>query len=154
MKKIICLMLCAAMVLGVAGCMRQTPETAIHNYFKEIKKTVTLTLNLKVDSEQSLAVVEKFFEILFCYADVNIIINLNCYTNAITLADAKTTGKCNFVFQMMIRDGVLKKFHDLGGAFQMAGTTNTNCNYHNLPPNYFSYYYYSIKKIQSQYFKT
>ena len=60
MKKIICLMLCAAMVLGVAGCMRQTPETAIHNYFKEIKKTVTLTLNLKVDSEQSLAVVEKF----------------------------------------------------------------------------------------------
>ena len=50
------------MVLGVAGCMRQTPETAIHNYFKEIKKTVTLTLNLKVDSEQSLAVVEKFFE--------------------------------------------------------------------------------------------
>ena len=62
MKKIICLMLCAAMVLGVAGCMRQTPETAIHSYFKEIKKTVTLTLNLKVDSEQSLAVVEKFFE--------------------------------------------------------------------------------------------
>ena len=62
MKKIICLLLCAAMVLGVAGCMRQTPETAIHNYFKEIKKTVTLTLGLKVDSEQSLAVVEKFFE--------------------------------------------------------------------------------------------
>jgi hypothetical protein len=62
MKKIICLMLCAAMVFGVAGCMRQTPETAIHNYFKEIKKTVTLTLDLKVDSEQSLAVVEKFFE--------------------------------------------------------------------------------------------
>ena len=114
MKKIICLMLCAAMVLGVAGCMRQTPETAIHNYFKEIKKTVTFTLDLKVDSEQSLAVVEKFFEILFCYADVNIIINLNCYTNTITLADAKASGKCNFVFKMMFFNGFLKELYNFG----------------------------------------
>ena len=51
---------------------------------------------------------------------MNIIIDLNGYTNAITLADAKASGKCNFVFKMMFFNGFLKELNNFGRTLQVA----------------------------------
>ena len=71
MKKFICLVLCLFMVLGVAGCARQKPEAALNNYFKEIRKTVMMTLGMEIEDQETADVVEKMFE-KFEYKIVNV----------------------------------------------------------------------------------
>ena len=55
---------------------------------------------------------KEFLEVLLCNAYVNIIINLYCYANAVTLADTKTTGKRNLVFKMIFFYGFLQKLYN------------------------------------------
>ena len=74
--------------------------------------------------------VKKLFEILFGDADVNLIIDLQGHTNAITPADAKASGKCNLIFQMMIFHGLLQQLHNLRGTLEMTGATDANLNDH------------------------
>lgn len=65
-------------------------------------------------------------EIFHRNACVYIVVYLYGNANAVALANAKAAGKYNIVLKMMLFDGFLQKLHDLGGAFQMAGTANTN----------------------------
>ena len=73
---------------------------------------------------------KKLFKIFFSYADVNIIINLNGNPYAISLADTKTTGKCNIIFEVIFFYGFLQKLHDFGRALQMTGASYANLNNH------------------------
>lgn len=62
MKRIIAFMLCLGFIFSLTGCMRQTPETAIKNYFKEIQETVTTVLEIEVEDERTATIVDKMFE--------------------------------------------------------------------------------------------
>lgn len=71
MKKFVCLTLCLLMILGVAGCARQKPETALNNYFKNIRETVMMTLGMEIEDQETADIVEKMFE-KFEYKIVNV----------------------------------------------------------------------------------
>ena len=69
---------------------------------------------------------EKFSEIFSRHAYVNVIVYLHGHTDAVTLSDAKATGKHNLILDMMFLHGFFKKLYNIGRALEMARRANTN----------------------------
>jgi hypothetical protein len=52
--------------------------------------------------------VEKFPEIFFGDANVDVVIDLDCHTNTIALANAEAAGQHNIVCDAMLSNGILE----------------------------------------------
>ena len=65
---------------------------------------------------------------------MNIIVNLHGNADTVTLADAKATGKCDLIFDMMFFDSLLQKLNDLGRTLEVAGASYANLYDHCIKP--------------------
>ena len=64
--------------------------------------------------------------------DMDIIVNLNGHTGTVALSNAETSGEGNFLFQVVVLNGLLEQCYDFRGTGQVAGTANTNLNQHGI----------------------
>ena len=56
---------------------------------------------------------------------------INCYADTLlAFAHAECAAKLNLITEIVFTDKILKLFYNLTGAFDMAGTTNSYCNFH------------------------
>ena len=63
---------------------------------------------------------------------MDVLVDLDGYTDAVALPDAEGSGEGDFLFQMVFLDRLLEQFYDFRRTGQMAGTANTNLNQHGI----------------------
>jgi len=75
---------------------------------------------------------EKFFEVISCYAGVNIVVYCDGYAHSVARSKTKTSRKHYFAFEMSLFDFAAKKIDYLLRTFEMTGTANANPNYYHI----------------------
>ena len=73
--------------------------------------------------------VKKFGKILFSDTNVDVIIYLYCYANAVAFSNTKATGEGKLVLlDIMLCDGGLKELYNILRSLKVAGGSHTNLN--------------------------
>ena len=72
--------------------------------------------------------VKELLEVLYRYADVNIVVDLYGNARTVAFAYAKAAGKHHIVFDMIFFNSLFEQCHYFVRAFEMTGRPHTNLN--------------------------
>ena len=72
--------------------------------------------------------IKKLSEILSCYSDVDVIVDLNGDTDTVAFADTEAAGKHYLIRKRVLLDRLLQKLYYVLRALEMTGGTDTNLN--------------------------